>query len=1355
MTMETGESKGVCEGSGSEFEGKGVQELVLQEDERRSGECNGIAFGEAEGVKEVVKDDVDGSYVFVNGDSDGLSEKDLDVVDKMDLDRSQRDEPSVESDDFSERDLGEDSRVEISVSNTEGCAVENSALTPTAVVEFEGRTSECKESGDCNEEKGDLNSSIEEVPSEKEKKVELILENGYNCKQNDAPNLDLDVETPNIQEETSADITEGCYVPDSVPEIENASFKEQECGEPLGNTIDNHDPFEREVLVNGNEDQEDGESLNAAPEIKVKDSEPVAVGAESVSLPSVNTQEIMSINSEEKLPAEEQSEIVVSGTHESESLPLGDEEMLASNGTEDSPPEGQVKIVVTERSESESLSHGNEDVPASNCTGDYPAAEQTEILVIERSGTESLPLGDEETTSSKDAEVNPVGQPKVEITEISGLESLALKNEEELALNSTEGTPAVEQSAHSSLEQESKTQSAMLVADKNSEIISISAVDEGKIEADISNGDQESSRMLPSCSVKQADTEAEAPEVLVEKPESFRTFPVGDEASIKEVTDIGNNIKIELEVDIESAESKEDVSALSANDMDSISVNEEITIEDKVYTCPPVNGTEPEAEVIIDSLGRHYHISAFPEVEATLEENGETICAISGNNRTQVTEKESEENTSPVPDNGATQAAEESEENIVPVAEGSALPVEMAKDAPNDNVVHVGGVKIQPEFRSGHVEHGECLTDTIEEIQSANKNDPNTPASAEDNATEQGPENEALVAPTNDIGSLSLAGQKVDTDVKSLPIFIVRVPRFSDDKLKMQIQHAQQEVDEKTEIRGSIRLSMQKQKAVCAEYWRKVEYARKEERAARDAVASRRQELDSIQSVLNKLKNANSISDLDNRIHKLQHRISHETNTLKEEKSLIREMNQLKQSREQLASSLASDEELQKAFEMQEEMETRLKHLKEGIDTLRKETQQAEAYTKDAKSRYDGQCEYLRDLQSQFKAADDLRQEVYRKLKNLKKESYLKNEHFYSYKDDLKVATNYVFSGDREALRNHCSNQVEKLMELWNKNDEFRHQYVKANLPSTLRRFRTLDARSLGPDEEPVMMHNPTEKEQKENILSPHVSKNNAPGLTTGRKEEKAEAPLSAAKMNLTDGPTLPQKSQSQKPKKVTKPATGEVVPNRESEKEAEKEMKRTMDEEEQARKAEELARKAEELARKEEELRKAKEAAEMKEQLRLQQIAKAKEAEERKKRKAEKAQAKAEIKAQKEAELREKKREKKEKKKERKSTTTTTESVAESEAPAVDADIPPESVQEQPAGKTPTAPSKRPSRPQAIAAKEYNKLKPLPPPLRNRGKRKMQTWMWVLLTALVVLALFMAGNYVSFSKFGLRNFSF
>ena len=62
---------------------------------------------------------------------------------------------------------------------------------------------------------------------------------------------------------------------------------------------------------------------------------------------------------------------------------------------------------------------------------------------------------------------------------------------------------------------------------------------------------------------------------------------------------------------------------------------------------------------------------------------------------------------------------------------------------------------------------------------------------------------------------------------------------------------------------------------------------------------------------------------------------------------------------------------------------------------------------------------------------------------------------------------------------------------------------------------------------------------------------------------------------------------------------------------------------------------------------------------------------------------------------------------------------------------------------------TKRSQKPSVVV--KQSKTKSIPPPLRNRGKRKMQQWMWIILTCVVVIALFLLGNIGFFSN--LSNF--
>lgn len=52
----------------------------------------------------------------------------------------------------------------------------------------------------------------------------------------------------------------------------------------------------------------------------------------------------------------------------------------------------------------------------------------------------------------------------------------------------------------------------------------------------------------------------------------------------------------------------------------------------------------------------------------------------------------------------------------------------------------------------------------------------------------------------------------------------------------------------------------------CNEFWKKFEEEKAEERAARAAVTTKRQQIDSLQLTINKLKNVHSIEELDSKV---------------------------------------------------------------------------------------------------------------------------------------------------------------------------------------------------------------------------------------------------------------------------------------------------------------------------------------------------------------------------------------------------------------------------------------------------------------------------------------------------------
>ncbi|KAG1358984.1 titin [Cocos nucifera] len=570
---------------------------------------------------------------------------------------------------------------------------------------------------------------------------------------------------------------------------------------------------------------------------------------------------------------------------------------------------------------------------------------------------------------------------------------------------------------------------------------------------------------------------------------------------------------------------------------------------------------------------------------------------------------------------------------------GTGLESKVCNDVEIEN--HAVGMESDSRIGNDSAESGEYLASSVEDDQATRKDDDEEPITEEVEAVKviqappEDPSGSAHDGEKVDIEDPSgsvLDGERVDIEVaKRQPCYIIRVPRFTDDELWVQIQHAKLELEEKTRSRDSIRVSIQKKKATCNECRENLETAKAKEKAARGAYSAKRQEIESVQSMLNKIKNATSIEEIDNKIEAMDREFQHSTMGLKEEKQHLLNIKQLRQRREQLSSNMGSKLDIDMAFDQRDQIEERFKTLKKELDSLKADLSEAEIKGKEVWKEYDDEVRHLKVLQEQFRTADEIRQKAYGHWRNLKDESIEKSKYFYLYKNDQEAAANYASSRDRKGLWLHCSKQVEKIMELWNNNDEFRMQYVKSNKNSTLRRLKTLDGRSLGPDEEPPAPRATIGKSSS----SVSNSSNNNPLVAVVASEAKPEkSDVLAAPKEKESFPPLQtaQRNQSSRSKKSTKPSSKETVmapvSDREEVEAAPKEYGRTKEEEEQARKAEELARK-------EEELRKEKAEAQMKERLRLEQKAKAKEAEERKRRKAEKAQARAEYRAQKEAELR------------------------------------------------------------------------------------------------------------------------
>ncbi|KAI5066770.1 hypothetical protein GOP47_0017298 [Adiantum capillus-veneris] len=481
--------------------------------------------------------------------------------------------------------------------------------------------------------------------------------------------------------------------------------------------------------------------------------------------------------------------------------------------------------------------------------------------------------------------------------------------------------------------------------------------------------------------------------------------------------------------------------------------------------------------------------------------------------------------------------------------------------------------------------------------------------------------------------------------------FMVRMPRASDSDLRSKIRLAELQLEEASKTRDVIRAALQLRRASKIGLLDKLKVARDKERACKDEFQKKRLEIDPLQTALNRLRLSDtkykedvifSEEDLDNKIASLQHRIQHESIPLKEEKQLIREIKQLESQRSQVCANDAEHAHLLESYGPKENIQDQLEILYRELDVLRANQNQARLECKPIEKDLEDLNVKIDELVDQLEAAKHSQASALGACKELKKNLSEQNAEFYKYRDNFRKAKELASSKNVEALSAFCNDQVESMLRCWNNDSSFRERYIKNNVQSTLRRLETMDGRSLGIDEEPLLLISDAELAHE---TKPKDVESGSKRMGS-RKETAAKSFASFAQENNVKGL---QEVKAQQPQEEMLQEPSSSVPQKKEVVEVKKSGGKSSQSSSNNRPPSSLSSPPPVFTASapiEDEATKEAQAAELKEKRREEEMAKAKEAAERKRRQAERAQAKAQLRAQKEAERREKERAKKAKKK-------------------------------------------------------------------------------------------------------------
>ncbi|POO03205.1 Proton pump-interactor [Trema orientale] len=545
--------------------------------------------------------------------------------------------------------------------------------------------------------------------------------------------------------------------------------------------------------------------------------------------------------------------------------------------------------------------------------------------------------------------------------------------------------------------------------------------------------------------------------------------------------------------------------------------------------------------------------------------------------------------------------------------------------------------------------------------------------------------------------------------------YFVRYRSYDDPKIKVKIDQAAVEIEKKTQARFKIMEQLKAKRSDRAELISQIKALKDDNRQIRTIVDEKIKEIEPLQQALGKLRNANSANrgicsseeELNSFIHSLQYRIQHESIPLAEEKQILREIKQLESTREKVVANDAMRAKIQDSMVQKEALQDQL--IGGDLDGVRKEQQVVRAKIKQLDDAVKAVDKEISSLQDELTAFTEKRDKARESVQHLRKQRDEGNAHFYQSRAILNRARDLAAKKDIKALEDLSNLEVDKFISLWSSDKSFRDDYERRILPSLDSRQLSRDGRIRNPDEKPLVVLEESPPSELETVA----------------------------------------KANSKRAKEEVKPPQVDALPTQKVQKEVKNKptnSKPVVDHDDVVEKEITVSEKLPmETSKKDREV----DAAKLKEIKREEEISKAKQAMERKKKLAEKAAAKAAIRAQKEAEKKNKEiitficffeREKKLKKK---AAASAPDANPEESAEPVADDVEPEKADETVEAPVPT--KEKVQKETSIRSRTRARGPESIPKAILKRKKSTNYWLWAgpAAAVVVVLLLLLAYHYL------------
>ncbi|CAN4104190.1 unnamed protein product [Withania somnifera] len=331
------------------------------------------------------------------------------------------------------------------------------------------------------------------------------------------------------------------------------------------------------------------------------------------------------------------------------------------------------------------------------------------------------------------------------------------------------------------------------------------------------------------------------------------------------------------------------------------------------------------------------------------------------------------------------------------------------------------------------------------------------------------PKEEASRIPVNNVPKDAVEDWPEPKKIHSF--YTVKFRRFEDPKLRAKIELGEKELQKKNQTRSQI---IEKLKAKRAEKSNVVEQRKAlsaENKEFWSTIEGKKKEMEPLQEALGQGPMVcSSEEELNQLIKSLQYRIQHESIPLNEEKQILREIKQLEGTREEVKKVAAERAKIQETMGEKESIQNQVKLMNVGLDGVHKGRQEVKAKLKLIDEQLLALNKQINILDEELKEVVEKRDKTYEHILELRKQREEGNSSFYQNSNLLHKVKQLADQKDVGALKELSVTEVDKFISLWCGSKSFRDDYERRILQSLDIRQLSWDGRMRNPDEKSLVL---------------------------------------------------------------------------------------------------------------------------------------------------------------------------------------------------------------------------------------------------------------------------------------------